>query len=265
MGLQAAIAHLLVDDELRRQLIAHPEEIRRQFSLSAEDMRLLCSTNPSDLERMSRRIRAKRLEFLEKGLPCTVRSISRRVLAEFARVTIPKSEAEEQSRALAEARRFVAFLQNLPDGLPLFLRDLAEFEINRFELGAKTVRPLPPPETSQALTDESVVCLVRHVRICKFRFDVLALTESKDIQKETPLARDTAILLRKDPVRGMVETYRIGESVYAALSLCTTPRRLSDLYSSIASINMDARSHRVRIFETVQRALERGILTQETA
>ncbi|HEX6502706.1 MAG TPA: hypothetical protein VF011_05620 [Terriglobales bacterium] len=264
MGLQAAIAHVLVDDELRRQLVTQPEKIQSQFVLSAEEMRLLCSSNPSHLDRMSHGIRAKRLDFLEKGLPCTVRAIGRQVLVEFARLTIPRTEAEEQGRVLAEARRFMAFVQNLPNArLPVYLRDLGEFELNRLELGSMIAAP--SPATSQALSDESVVCLVRHVRICKFQFDVVALTESEDVSIGAPPAGSTAVLLRKDPVRGIVETYRIGESVYAAFSLCTTPRRLSDLYLSIAPLDTDAESRRSRLFESVRCALEKGILTRETA
>jgi hypothetical protein len=266
MGLQAAIAHVLVDDELRKELVANPERIQRQFSLSPEDMSLLRSSDPSALDRMSHRIRAKRLDFLERGLPCTVRAVSRRLLAEFARATIPKTESEDGGRVLAEARRFVSYLRNAPDVhiLPIYLVELGEFELVRLELSSMATVAVPPPESGD-LCEGSVVRLADHARICKFRFDVIALTEPGGDEKEEVVARDTAVVLKKKPTGGVVETYRIGETVYEALSLCATPRRISDLYSSIAPIDADAESHRARLFKTVRLGLETGILMREPA
>jgi len=265
MGLQAAIAHVLVDDELRNELVANPERIQRQFSLTPEDMRLLLSSDPFALDRMSHRIRAKRLDLLEKGIPCTVRAVIRRILAEFARATIPNIESEGGGRVLEEARRFVGYLRKLPDLqiLPIYLPELAEFELIRLELSSMTTVAVPPPEGGDDLCERSMVRLADQVRICKFRFDVIALTEPGRNEKDDAVTRDTVVVLNTKPIGGVVETYRIGEVVYEVLSLCSIPRRISDLYSSIAPVDADAESHRVRLFKTVRLGLERGILVRE--
>jgi hypothetical protein len=280
MSLQAAIAHVLVDDELRRELASNPERLRNEFSLSGEEMRLLCSTDPLSLDRMAHSIRQKRLEFLKRGLPRTTQSISPQVLAEFTRSTIPRSEEDEEGRVLAEGRRLVPYLRSLLAGqVAPHVVDLAEFELVRAELSFSTEVSASaeshPTQSSECLQDQTVVQLVKHARICTFRYDVLALcldsdnepggVESENVEKNEVVPRRISVLLVKDPGRPTVQTYRIGQAVCALLNVCSTPQRLFDLYVTVDSGDADQESHRAKISGSVRAALERGVLLRGSA
>lgn len=252
-NLQAALARVLVDDQVLRSLHDDPEALRARFGLTADQLAVLRGLDARRVELTARVGRAKRLDFLGRGLPATLRALQlagqHATLHDFVRETWAPVETAAISRALSESRRFARYLARrsaeakAEPGLPPWVPDLAAFEIVKLELLSSSEASAWAQRSRRSTSGADgavhtglgagggpMVVLGRHVRVVSFSYDVIALSEK--VQTGSPvgvLPEPTTVTVVKRRQRPLLMTYRTGEAAAALLRYCAEPRRLAEV------------------------------------
>ncbi len=266
-GFQAALAHLLVDGSLRKQLELDKTAIQQRFSLSEDEIRTLGSFDRSRLQLMADAVAGKRLQLLRRGLPTTVAILEgnergRALLQDFLISCVPLLDGDQEmdhNRLLADSRRMAEFLVIRRDNVtPSYLAALSGYEAMRIGLALGIQASL---SAAAALTPDHVLsntCTPRigsHVALRAFEYDVVSIaSEAMREGNKTDLSRRTTyIALRRQAGSLAVTTYRVGSLAFEALRLCNGSLTVADICASIGS------GERARHARTVLRlALERG-------
>jgi hypothetical protein len=262
--LQVALAHLLVDDQAQRSLREDPESLGRRFGLSGEQLRVLRNLDMRRLELTARVGRAKRLDFLRRGLPATLDALEltdgHGLLHEFVQTVWAPVEPVGVSRSLGEGHRFSRFLRCRGTAVePAWLHDLARFELVTVELVADAeASAWAGWAAERAPADDLVgaeVVLGRHVRVETFTYDVIALLEAvRQGVLPAPVPSRTHVTVVRQPRRRSVATYRTGETLAELLRRCTRPRPLAEALAA------DSPADRGQAAEALRRALAEGVL-----
>ncbi len=262
--LQVALAHLLVDDQARRRLRDEPEILRRRFGLTGDQLRVLRNLDARRLELTARVGRAKRLDFLRRGLPATLDAVElaggHGLLHEFVQTVWAPVEPVGVSRSLGEGHRFAGFLRTRGTAVePAWLHDLARFELVTVELLADAEASAWARRAGQRAPADDLasanVVLGRHVRVETFVYDVVALLEAVR-QGVLPAAvpSRTHLTVVKKPRRRSLATYRTGETVAELLRCCARPQPLAEMLAAAGPAEQGQTA------EALHRALAEGVL-----
>lgn len=234
-GLQAALAAVLVDDEVRHRLHEDPDDVRHRYALTDHETRVLLGIDRERLALTAAVGRAKRLDFVRRGMPGTYavleHSGQHAVLADFVRTTRVPADQVRTSRVLGESRRFTACLADRPDLLRApyaWVRDLAAFELSIAELladeeaGAWARRA----ERRDAGRQEAHhVVLGRHVKAARYEHDVIGLcraplrTPPDEVEPEP-----THVVLVRRTTAPWLDVHRVGAALAALLTSCAAAR-----------------------------------------
>jgi hypothetical protein len=270
--LQVALAHLLVDDEARRCLRDEPARLQRRFGLTAEQVQVLRGLDERRLEITARAGQAKRLDFLRRGLPATLRSLElageHGLLHDFVRTTWAPVEPGLVSRALAEGRRFLEYLDRKVAMEPAWIRDLARLELVKVELLADADASIWARRATERAAEAATllepglesfgdveVVLGHHVRVVTLAYDVVGLSGSAQPGLPREVARSqTHVTVVKQRQWPPLMTYRTGETTAGMLRLCTRPRRTAEVVAAADSPD------RRQATETLRKALLEGVL-----
>jgi|tagenome__1003787_1003787.scaffolds.fasta_scaffold20989909_7 hypothetical protein len=253
-NLQAALAHLLVDDQLRQRLGCDPDAVRVRFGLSLDQITALRGIDLRRLELTSQLGRAKRLDFVSRGLPLTRTALSlngmHNVMHDFSHTVAPRVESGACSRTLNEGRRFVRYLGKLKaaSGDLDWIGDLATYELTRLELldsaeasrWARHVIPAASMPPDPVESSESTVVTGRHVRIMTFGYDVIAIAAMSsrgEFSRVDPA--QTTLTMIKRPTPPLLVDYRTGPAMADVLLFCMTTRAVSEVYALLGDHDAD--------------------------
>lgn len=280
-GFQEALAHLLVRQDFRRELIESPARITARFELTPLELRRLGAIGAGQLEFTAQGIVRLRARTLKRVFATTFRLSGNSpqlhdALSNFLATDLPEAGVDEASRWLAEGRRFVTYLaRDCADALAPHIAELARLEWLRFDLlySPEADRSARRADAHQldpdALPDEELhdrlrLELGRHVRLAEFSFDVLAIKPGQALPgtasapaSDAPVT--TYVALSKHPARASVGTYRISAQACTVFRACdgtrslreicmtpnATPEMLPALLSSAAELGRFGLTHRL--------------------
>jgi len=271
MSMQAALATVLVNDQARRELRTHPAILQQRFALTDEELALLLSVDPARLELTTQIGRAKRLDFLKRGIPATIDMLclfgKANLLSEFVR-GCPDIVGTENSRILVESRRFRQYLDSTAaDAVIAAVRSLVALELARLELlnsneAALWLRQTTSTEEfrSRLQHDREFVIagwlrLGRNVRVEAFQHDVLELFNAVRAGVQPDLSNNPIHLtLVRCLRRPWITLHRTGSELAAMLLFCMQPRPVTEVLALANSYDEQRRINALR------QALLEGIL-----
>ena len=237
-GFQAAFAHVLVHKEVREHLHDNGAALKAQFDLTDEELDTLIASSPGRMRVTSTTVGYKRVDFLTRALPKASMVFSgdcQCQLLTFVEACPPFEPAggNQVNRLVAEARRFIAYLESDPSsGAPTYAVDLARYELLHLSLNYAS-DAAGPPEREPEITDDTVIQLGRHVSLGEFAHDVVTLVEAEELPKGAPTVHTFVAIVKAAPRK--IVPYRIGTVVFRMLESWRAPARLRDLRDALTA------------------------------
>lgn len=133
--MQALLARLFTDDDLRREFFEAPIAVATRFGLSMHDTQRLAGIDRREIEAFARSLIGKRSLYARRALPLTARALGDRFDALF-RQAIGGAAREATNRS--DAAALTAFLDTRGakrEWEPAWVADLARFELAFIDAG----------------------------------------------------------------------------------------------------------------------------------